>query len=49
LGRDPDVLAFDPGVKMIYVAAESREVSVFQENGENLVFKGQLKISLNGL
>jgi DNA-binding beta-propeller fold protein YncE len=44
VGRDPDVLAFDPGMKMIYVAAESGEVSVFQENGKNLVFKGQMKM-----
>jgi DNA-binding beta-propeller fold protein YncE len=44
VGRDPDVLAFDPGMKVIYVAAESGEVSVFQESGKNLVFKGQMKM-----
>jgi DNA-binding beta-propeller fold protein YncE len=44
VGRDPDVLAFDPGLKMIYVAAESGEVSVFQESGKTLVSKGQLKM-----
>jgi DNA-binding beta-propeller fold protein YncE len=44
VGRDPDVLAFDPGLKMLYVAAESGEVSVFQESGKNLVFKGQVKM-----
>jgi|SRR5215469_2906170 len=44
VGRDPDVLAFDPGMKMLYVAAESGKVSVFQENGKNLVLKGQVKM-----
>ena len=44
VGRDPDVLALDPGMKMIYVAAESGEVSVFQENGKNLVSKGRVKM-----
>jgi DNA-binding beta-propeller fold protein YncE len=44
VGSDPDVLAFDPAMKMLYVAAESGEVSVFQENGRNLVFKGQVKM-----
>lgn len=44
MARDPDVLAFDPGLKMIYVAAESGEVSVFQENGKGLVSKGQVKM-----
>jgi DNA-binding beta-propeller fold protein YncE len=44
VGRDPDVLAFDPGMKMVYVAAESGEVSVFQESGKKLVSKGQMKI-----
>jgi DNA-binding beta-propeller fold protein YncE len=44
VGRDPDVLAFDAGLKMIYVAAESGEVSAFQESGKSLVFKGQMKM-----
>jgi DNA-binding beta-propeller fold protein YncE len=44
VGRDPDVLAFDPEMKMLYVAAESGEVSVFQEGGKSLVFKGRLKM-----
>ena len=44
VGRDPDVLAFDPGTKMVYVAAESGEVSVFQESGKSLVSRGQLKM-----
>ena len=44
VGGDPDVLAFDPGTKTIYVAAESGEVTVFQESGKNLVMKGQMKM-----
>jgi DNA-binding beta-propeller fold protein YncE len=44
VGRDPDVLAFDPGTEMIYVAAESGQVSVFQDSGKSLVFKGELKM-----
>jgi DNA-binding beta-propeller fold protein YncE len=43
VGR-PDVLAFDPGMKAIYVAAESGEGSVFQESGKGLVFKGQVRM-----
>jgi DNA-binding beta-propeller fold protein YncE len=44
VGRDPDVLAFDPGVKTLYVAAESGQVTVFQENEKSLVFKGKINI-----
>jgi DNA-binding beta-propeller fold protein YncE len=44
VGRGPDVLAFDPGVKMLYVAAESGQVTVFQENGNALVLKGTIKM-----
>jgi len=44
VGRGPDVLAFDPGVKMLYVAAESGQVAVFQENGNALVLKGTIKL-----
>ena len=42
VGRDPDVLAFDPGVKILYVAAESGQVTVFRESGKNLVSKGRI-------
>src|SRR5438105_14630229 len=31
VGSDPDVLAFDPGLKRLYVAAESGVVAVFEE------------------
>lgn len=44
VGRGPDVLAFDPGVKMLYVAAESGQVTVLQENGNALVLKGTIKM-----
>lgn len=44
VGRGPDVLAFDAGVKMLYVAAESGQVTVFQENGNALVLKGTIKM-----
>jgi DNA-binding beta-propeller fold protein YncE len=36
VGDDPDVLAYDPGLKRLYVSAESGTVTVFQNNGENL-------------
>ncbi len=35
-GKDPDVLAFDPGLKQLYVSAESENVTVFQESGSDL-------------
>ena len=44
VGRDPDVLAFDAGLKTLYVAAESGEVTVFRENGKALVLKGTIKM-----
>ena len=33
VGDRPDVLAFDPGLHRLYVAAESGELSVFEEHG----------------
>lgn len=36
VGDDPDVLAFDPGLKRLYVSAESGEVTVFQLAGRQL-------------
>jgi DNA-binding beta-propeller fold protein YncE len=41
VGEDPDVLAFDPGLKRLYVSAESGTVSVFQENGRGLKSAGE--------
>lgn len=36
VGDGPDVLAFDSGLKRLYVSAESGTVSIFQENGREL-------------
>jgi len=44
VGKDPDVLAFDPGLKRLYVSAESGNVFVFRENGETLVDEGHTSI-----
>lgn len=40
VGDDPDVLAYDPGLKLLYVSAESGTVSVFKENGRMLEAAG---------
>jgi DNA-binding beta-propeller fold protein YncE len=42
VGEDPDVLAYDAGLKRLYVSAESGTVSVFQETGRNLKLLGEL-------
>ena len=47
VGKDPDVLAFDPGLKRLYVSAESGNVFVFREDGEDgktLVHEGDISI-----
>ena len=36
VGDDPDVLAFDPGLKQLYVSAESGNVWVYREKGRQL-------------
>jgi DNA-binding beta-propeller fold protein YncE len=41
VGEDPDVLAFDPGLKRLYVSAESGTVTVFEERGRELKALGQ--------
>jgi DNA-binding beta-propeller fold protein YncE len=41
VGEDPDVLAFDPGLKLLYVSAESGNVTVFHENGKSLTEVGR--------
>jgi DNA-binding beta-propeller fold protein YncE len=41
VGADPDVLALDPGLGRLYVAAESGVVSVFEFNGGRLRKLGQ--------
>lgn len=40
IGNDPDVLAFDPALGRLYVAAESGIVAVFEERDEHLVQLG---------
>lgn len=42
VGKDPDVLAFDPTLKRLYVSAESGNVTVFRENGKALVSEGSM-------
>jgi DNA-binding beta-propeller fold protein YncE len=42
VGKDPDVLAFDPSLKRLYVSAESGDVRVFREEGKALVPAGAL-------
>jgi len=41
VGDAPDVLDFDPGLRRLYVAAESGVVAVFDERGRTLVKAGQ--------
>ena len=38
VGEDPDVLAYDSGLKRLYVSAESGTVTVFQSHGKSLSF-----------
>ena len=40
VGKDPDVLSLDPGLKRLYVSAESGNVTIFRENGKTLVTEG---------
>ena len=44
VGEDPDVLAFDPGPGLLYVAAESGSVSVFKQSGKRLASLGRLAL-----
>jgi DNA-binding beta-propeller fold protein YncE len=41
VGDDPDVLAFDPGLGLLYVSAESGVVTMFREDGRKLALVGQ--------
>jgi DNA-binding beta-propeller fold protein YncE len=43
VGRDPDVLAFDPGLGRLYVAAESGILAVFEEREGGLLPLGWYK------
>jgi len=42
VGEDPDVLAFDPGLKLLYVSAESGNITVFRESGKSIALVGKL-------
>ncbi len=42
VGKDPDVLAYDPGTKRLYVSAESGQVTVFRESERGLIFEGRV-------
>ena len=44
VGRDPDVLAFDPGVGRLYVSAESGTVTIFHEANRTLILDGSLEL-----
>ncbi len=44
VGEDPNVLAFDLGLKRLYVSAESGNVFVFREDGKTLVHEGNIAI-----
>jgi sugar lactone lactonase YvrE len=44
VGEEPDVLAFDPGWRRLYVAAESGDVAVFSARGDTLVAEGRINM-----
>ena len=44
VGDDPDVLAFDPGLKRLYVSAESGTVTIFQYGNRKLTLLGSLNM-----
>ncbi|MHB1023536.1 MAG: YncE family protein [Acidobacteriaceae bacterium] len=44
VGDDPDVLAFDPGLRRLYVSAESGTVTIFQYRNRKLALLGTLNM-----
>ncbi len=44
VGEDPDVLAYDPGLKRLYVSAESGTVTIFQSHAKSLMLLGSFEI-----
>jgi DNA-binding beta-propeller fold protein YncE len=40
VGEDPDVLAFDPALKQLYISAESGDVWIYREDGKRIVAVG---------
>jgi len=47
VGEDPDVLAFDPGLGLLYVAAESGIVSVFRAKAGRVSSLGETRLGPN--
>jgi DNA-binding beta-propeller fold protein YncE len=47
VGEDPDVLAYDPGLHYVYVAAESGSVSVFKTETRQVSKVGEVPIGPN--
>ena len=45
VGRDPDVLAFDPGLRRLYVASESGVVTAFELEGKDLRLLGRKSLA----
>lgn len=44
VGEDPDVLAYDPGMKRLYVSAESGTVSIFRSTGKAMTLLGSFNM-----
>ena len=44
VGEEPDVLAYDPGLKRLYVSAESGTVHVFQSDRKTLTLLGSFEM-----
>ncbi|HEY6912760.1 MAG TPA: YncE family protein, partial [Myxococcales bacterium] len=47
LGEGPDVLAFDPGTRRLYVASESGTLSIFRESESGIVEEGRPHVGPN--
>jgi DNA-binding beta-propeller fold protein YncE len=45
VGEDPDVLAYDPGLQRLYVAAESGVVTIFEVRPSSLVQLGRARLA----
>ena len=45
VGDDPDVLSFDPGLKQLYVSAESGDLWVYHEKGRSLEAVGHFHMA----
>jgi hypothetical protein len=45
VGKDPDVLAYDVGLRRLYVASESGIIAIFQLGDSSLIKLGQAKLS----